>query len=72
MVLALFRVAKGAEVRYPAGFHVGFIQESEEWVNEINQRLREDGYAIPKPARLHGSWTFYFNSPGGFMIEVLR
>jgi len=72
MVLALFRVAKGAEVKYPAGFHVGFIQESEERVNEINQRLREDGYSVPKPARLHGSWTFYFNAPGGFMVEVLR
>ena len=71
MVLALFRVAKGAEVKYPAGFHVGFIQESEERVNEINQRLREDGYEVPKPARLHGSWTFYFNAPGGFMVEVL-
>ena len=72
MVLALFRVAKGAEVKYPAGFHVGFIQESEERVNEINLRLREDGYEVPKPARLHGSWTFYFNAPGGFMVEVLR
>jgi len=71
MVLALFRVARGAEVKYPTGFHVGFIQESEDRVNEINQRLREDGYEVPKPARLHGSWTFYFNAPGGFMVEVL-
>src|SRR5260370_4970086 len=71
MVLALFRVAKGAEVKYPAGFHVGFIQESEERVNEINQRLRDAGYEGPKPARLHGSCTFHFNAPGGFMVEVL-
>ncbi len=48
MVLALFRVAKGAELKYPAGFHIGFIQESEERVNEINQRLREDGYQVPE------------------------
>jgi len=71
LVLALFRVAKGVELKYPAGFHIGFIQESEERVNEINQRLKEDGYKVPKPARLHGSWTFYFQSPGGFTIEVL-
>ena len=68
MVLALFR---GSNMSYPAGFHVGFIQESPERVNEINQRLREDGYEVPQPARLHGSWTFYFQSPGGFTVEVL-
>jgi catechol-2,3-dioxygenase len=72
LVLALFRAAKGAELKYPAGFHIGFVQESEEQVNEINQRLREDGYQVPKPSRMHGSWTFYFHAPGGFMIEVLR
>ena len=72
MLLALFRAAKGSEAEYPAGFRIGFIQESEEQVNQINQRLREDGYQIPKPARLHGSWTFYFQAPGGFTIEVLR
>jgi lactoylglutathione lyase len=53
-------------------FHIGFVQESEEQVNEINRRLRDDGYAVPEPARLHGSWTFYFQAPGGFTVEVLR
>ena len=71
MILALFRSAKGTEVNYPAGFHIGFIQESEERVNEINQRLRDDGYDVAKPSRLHGSWTFYFKAPGGFTVEVL-
>src|SRR5207248_10355863 len=71
MVLALFPAAKGTKVKYPAGFHIGFIQESEERVNQVNERLREDGYKVGKPARLHGSWTFYFKAPGGFMIEVL-
>ena len=71
MVLALTRAPKETEVQYPPGFHVGFIQESEDRVNEINQRLRKDGYEVPKPARLHGSWTFYFKGPGGFTIEVL-
>jgi lactoylglutathione lyase len=70
MVLALFR-GKNGQVSYPPGFHVGFIQDSEERVNQINQRLQEDGFKVPKPARLHGSWTFYFQSPGGFTIEVL-
>jgi lactoylglutathione lyase len=72
MVLALFRGAKGTEVKYPPGFHIGFVQESEERVNEINQRLREDGYEVAKPSRMHGSWTFYFKAPGGITIEVLH
>ena len=71
MVLSLFRGGKSEDVKYPAGFHIGFVQESEARVNEINQRLREDGYDVPKPSRMHGSWTFYFKSPGGFTIEVL-
>ena len=72
MLLALFRTSSGSGVKYPPGFHIGFIQDSEEAVNEINQRLRDDGYEVPKPARLHGSWTFYFQAPGGFTVEVLR
>ncbi len=71
LILALFRAAKGTEVKYPPGFHVGFVQESEAQVDEINQRLREDGFKVPKAARLHGSWTFYFQAPGGFTVEVL-
>jgi lactoylglutathione lyase len=71
MILALFRAQEGVPVKYPAGFHIGFVQDSEQRVNEINERLREDGFKVAKPARLHGSWTFYFQSPGGFTIEVL-
>ena len=70
LVLALFR-GKDGKVSYPPGFHVGFVQKSEAQVDQINQRLRDDGVKVPKPARLHGSWTFYFQAPGGFTIEVL-
>ena len=62
---------RNPEQEGPASFHVGCIQESEKRVDEINERLREDGYEVPKPARMHGSWTFYFEAPGGFRIEVL-
>jgi catechol-2,3-dioxygenase len=73
MVLSLtsMKLGKETEVRYPATFHVGFIQPSEERVNEINRRLKEDGFDVPPPSRQHGSWTFYFSAPGGFTIEVL-
>jgi lactoylglutathione lyase len=73
MVLTLtsMKVARETEVKYPATFHIGFGQESPERVNEINRRLRDDGFDVPPPSRQHGSWTFYFLAPGGFTIEVL-
>ena len=63
--------AAGGDVRYPSSFHIGFIQPSHERVDEINRRLRDDGFPVDAPAHLHGSWTFYFTAPGGFTIEVL-
>jgi len=62
---------EGKKVSYPGTFHVGFVQESEERVEEINQRLKDDGFEVKPPARLHGTWSFYFDAPGGFTIEVL-
>jgi lactoylglutathione lyase len=71
MVLTLTNVDRATEVKYPGAFHIGFIQESPEKVDEINRRLKEDGFEVDPPQRLHGSWTFYFRAPGGFVIEVL-
>lgn len=71
MVLTLSNIDGATEVRYPGAFHIGFGQESPEQVDEINRRLRADGYDVPAPSRQHGSWTFYFQAPGGFVIEVL-
>jgi catechol-2,3-dioxygenase len=73
MVLSLMSKKKSndSEVKYPATFHIGFIQESEQCVDKINQRLKTDGFDVPPPSKQHGSWTFYFDAPGGFTIEVL-
>ena len=71
LVLTLMKVGEATEVHYPGSFHIGFIQESEERVNAINERLKIDGYEVKPPRRFHGSWTFYFRAPGGFTIEVL-
>src|SRR5260370_32612149 len=57
MLLTLTRAAKGTEGRYPASFHVGFIQASEKRVEEINERLHENRYEVPSPARMAGSST---------------
>ncbi len=73
MVLTLTNMALGSEteVRYPATFHIGFIQATEGDVDQMSQRLRADGDDVPAPSRQHGAWTFYFQAPGGFTIEVL-
>jgi catechol 2,3-dioxygenase-like lactoylglutathione lyase family enzyme len=71
MVLTLTNIDGAADVRYPGAFHIGFIQPSPEKVDEINRRLKDDGFDVPPPARMHGSWTFYFRAPGGFVVEVL-
>lgn len=70
-VLTLIRGKRGEAISYPDYFHIGFIQPTEERVNEIHAQLKEDGFDVPPPARLHDSWTFYFKAPGGFTIEVL-
>jgi lactoylglutathione lyase len=58
-------------VKYPSSFHIGFIVESRDRVNQINRQLRDDGFAVDAPAHLHGAWTFYFLAPGGFTVEVM-
>ena len=70
LVLTLMKAGKATEVKYPGYFHIGFIQESEERVNEINQRMKDDGFDVGPPQRSH-AWTFYVQAPGGFTIEVL-
>jgi hypothetical protein len=61
---------KAGQAKYPSTFHIGFVQESEERVNEIYQRLKDDGFDVAPPQRLH-AWTFYVQAPGGFAVEVL-
>ena len=69
--LTLSNFKKDPEVVYPADFHIGFVQETVEQVNELYHRLTNDGFVVDAPRRLHGSWTFYWREPGGLLIEVL-
>lgn len=71
LVLNLSNFDKAMSVSYPSTFHIGFQQESEAKVNEINQQFRDAGFDVEPPKRFHGSWTFYLDAPGGFLVEVL-
>ena len=69
-VLALSNFDKATEVAYPGAFHVGFMQETREQVDEIHDRLKAGGFDAPAPREFHGAWTFYVTAPGGFLVEV--
>jgi catechol 2,3-dioxygenase-like lactoylglutathione lyase family enzyme len=59
-------------VEYPAGFHIGFHQDSREAVDEIYKKLKTAGVAVEQPKEYHGAWTFYVRAPGGFFVEVFH
>jgi catechol 2,3-dioxygenase-like lactoylglutathione lyase family enzyme len=71
-VLTLNNFGKAAAVAYPKAFHIGFMQPNRQRVDEFYDRLKADGYDPAAPKEFHGAWTFYFNAPGGFMIEVFH
>ncbi len=69
-VLTLMKIAsRSAAKTYPDNFHVGFFVESEARVNEMNQRMRDDGLEVAPPKREH-SYSFYVSAPGGVTVEV--
>lgn len=68
-VLTLMKAGRATEVSYPGNFHIGFFVESDEVVNEINRRLKDDGFDVAAPER-HHAYTFYVEAPGGFTVEL--
>ncbi len=71
-LLNLSNFGKATAVEYPDGFHIDFMQDSRERVDEIHHRLKSDGFDIEDPRDRHGAWTFYFRAPGGFVVEVMH
>jgi catechol 2,3-dioxygenase-like lactoylglutathione lyase family enzyme len=69
-ILTLANFEKVDKVEYPGAFHIGFMQDSRERVDEIYRRLKADGVDAKTPKEFHGAWTFYFHAPGGFLVEV--
>ncbi|MGO9466939.1 MAG: VOC family protein [Isosphaeraceae bacterium] len=69
-ILTFSNFDKATEVEYPGAFHIGFMQDSRERVDEIYERLKADGFEAKPPMEFHGAWTFYLRAPGGFLVEV--
>jgi lactoylglutathione lyase len=68
-VLTLMKRGRGTTVTYPGNFHIGFFVDSEEAVDAVHHRLREDGFDPPPPER-HHAYGFYVDAPGGFTVEL--
>ncbi len=68
-VLTLMKAGRATAVEYPNTFHIGFFIADEETVDEINLRLREDGFDVAAPER-HHAYGFYVEAPGGFTVEL--
>jgi lactoylglutathione lyase len=68
-VLTLIKASRSTTVAYPGTFHIGFFIDSEARVDEINRRLREDGFDVAPPER-HHAYGFYVQAPGGFSVEL--
>ena len=63
-VFTLNNFEKANNVEYPGAFHIGFMQDSRERVDEIHDRLKAGGIDVEPPREFHGAWTFYFRAPG--------
>ncbi len=66
-LVSLFKVT---DVTYPKIFHIGFMRPTAREVDEIHARLAAGGFDPGRPRSEHGRYTFYFQAPGGFTVEV--
>jgi len=69
-VLTLIGVGRSNTVSYPKTFHIGFVRPSDADVDEINERLKADGFDVEAPSQQRGAWAFSFQAPGDFKIVV--
>jgi len=59
------------EVEYPKGFHIGFLQPSDDAVHAAYTHLRNAGLPLPPPPAVNfGCLGFWCKAPGGIMVEV--
>jgi catechol 2,3-dioxygenase-like lactoylglutathione lyase family enzyme len=62
---------QAGKVAYPPGFHIGFLQPSDDAVHAAYRRLADAGLPQPPaPAVSYGCLAFWCEAPGGILIEV--
>lgn len=56
---------------YPEGFHVGFLVQTGEQVDQTYHRLAAAGVQLPhQPRNIRGSYGFYFTALNDLLFEV--
>jgi catechol 2,3-dioxygenase-like lactoylglutathione lyase family enzyme len=60
------------EIAYPKDFHIGFYVETNDDVDRIHAQMSADGLVADPPKRREGRYSFYVQSPGGFITEVAK
>ena len=70
-VLTLMKAGSKTTKGYPENFHVGFFLADEARVDEINRRMKDDGFEVAPPARSH-AYSFYVGAPGGCGVGIGR
>ncbi|GHO81969.1 glyoxalase [Ktedonobacter sp. SOSP1-85] len=64
--------AFGNEMRpYPEGFHIGFILETSDQVDQVYRRLATAEVQLTQePKKMRGSYGFYFTALNNLLFEV--
>jgi catechol-2,3-dioxygenase len=56
---------------YPEGFHIGFLQETRDQVDEVYRHLTATHVAVAHaPRKIRGSYGFYFTALNALLFEV--
>jgi hypothetical protein len=67
---SLLTLFKSQDAIYPKFFHIGFMPGNLEQVTQMHERITAGGFQPEEIRKEHGRVTFYFNAPGGFVVEV--
>ena len=71
LVLSNPRAFKREVMPYPEDFHVGFLQETPDQVDQMYHRLGEAGVQLSgEPRKMRGSYGFYFTALNDILFEV--
>jgi catechol 2,3-dioxygenase-like lactoylglutathione lyase family enzyme len=70
LVLMTAKMNQTGNTTYPDAFHIGFLQDDEEQVNEIYTNLKSGGIDIERePKKIRDAFGFYFHYDN-ILIEV--
>ncbi len=70
-VLVLSQFRKDSPTQYPTDFHIGFLLETPQAVQDTYERFTAAGVEIVYPLNeRRGSLMFYCRAPGAVLIEI--